>query len=90
MRSLWSRCECGHVVFAFGSEEKGQLGNGQAGERIVSAGKSAFDFEEEPSEFYFLILYIRHFNILVTSSRQGTCRAKDRPDCLRLPARDCA
>ncbi|PIL24867.1 transcription factor [Ganoderma sinense ZZ0214-1] len=35
-------------VFAFGSEEKGQLGNGQAGERIVSAGKSAFDFEEEP------------------------------------------
>ncbi|KAI0718012.1 RCC1/BLIP-II [Cerioporus squamosus] len=35
-------------VFAFGSEEKGQLGNGQAGERIVSAGKSAFDFETEP------------------------------------------
>ncbi|TBU47473.1 RCC1/BLIP-II [Dichomitus squalens] len=35
-------------VFAFGSEEKGQLGNGRAGERIVSAGKSAFDFEEEP------------------------------------------
>ncbi|CDO70139.1 hypothetical protein BN946_scf184783.g23 [Trametes cinnabarina] len=35
-------------VFAFGSEEKGQLGNGQAGERIVSAGKSAFDYETEP------------------------------------------
>lgn len=38
------------VVFAFGSEEKGQLANGQAGERIVSAGKSAFDYETEPSE----------------------------------------
>ncbi|KAI0640772.1 RCC1/BLIP-II [Trametes meyenii] len=35
-------------VFAFGSEEKGQLGNGQAGERIVSAGKSTFDFETDP------------------------------------------
>ncbi|EIW58162.1 RCC1/BLIP-II [Trametes versicolor FP-101664 SS1] len=35
-------------VFAFGSEEKGQLANGQAGERIVSAGKSAFDYETEP------------------------------------------
>ncbi|KAI0793742.1 RCC1/BLIP-II [Fomes fomentarius] len=35
-------------VFAFGSEEKGQLGNGSAGERIVSAGKSAFDYETEP------------------------------------------
>ena len=44
------------VVFAFGSEEKGQLGNGQAGERIVSAGKSAFDYETEPSESCFLML----------------------------------
>ncbi|KAI0730901.1 RCC1/BLIP-II [Earliella scabrosa] len=36
-------------VFAFGSEEKGQLGSGSAGERIVSAGKSAFDYETEPT-----------------------------------------
>ena len=43
-------------MFAFGSEEKGQLGNGQAGERIVSAGKSAFDYETEPSESCFLRL----------------------------------
>ena len=40
----------GCAVFAFGSEEKGQLGNGQAGERIVSAGKSAFDYETEPGK----------------------------------------
>ena len=40
-------------VFAFGSEEHGQLGNGQAGERIVSAGKSAFDYETEPSECFY-------------------------------------
>ena len=26
----------------------------------MSAGKSAFDFEEEPSKFLFLILYLRH------------------------------
>lgn len=37
------------LVFTFGSEEKGQLANGSAGERIVSAGKSAFDYETEPS-----------------------------------------
>ena len=40
------------AVFAFGSEEKGQLGSGSAGERIVSAGKSAFDYETEPSQYY--------------------------------------
>lgn len=48
-------------MFAFGSEEKGQLGNGSAGERIVSAGKSAFDYETEPSECSHLILRCRNF-----------------------------
>lgn len=35
-------------VYAFGSGEKGQLGNGRTGEHIVSAGKVAFDVESEP------------------------------------------
>ncbi|TFY68028.1 hypothetical protein EVJ58_g1267 [Rhodofomes roseus] len=35
-------------VFAFGSGEHGQLGNGRTGEHIVSAGKTAFDVESEP------------------------------------------
>ncbi|PCH44602.1 RCC1/BLIP-II [Wolfiporia cocos MD-104 SS10] len=35
-------------VFAFGSGEHGQLGNGKTGEHIVSAGKTAFDVEWEP------------------------------------------
>ncbi|KAH9941975.1 RCC1/BLIP-II [Amylocystis lapponica] len=35
-------------VFAFGSAEKGQLGNGKTGEHIVTAGKTAFDIESEP------------------------------------------
>lgn len=41
---------CRVVVFAFGSGEHGQLGNGRTGEHIVSAGKTAFDVESEPSE----------------------------------------
>lgn len=84
------------AVFAFGSEEKGQLGNGQAGERIVSAGKSAFDFEEEPSTYSPRLDLIAHFPVrLVTilcsrfpSSRQGACRTEDRRDCLRSSTRD--
>ncbi|KZT69242.1 RCC1/BLIP-II protein [Daedalea quercina L-15889] len=35
-------------VFALGSGEHGQLGNGRTGEHIVSAGKTAFDVESEP------------------------------------------
>ncbi|KAJ9125455.1 hypothetical protein QFC22_000416 [Naganishia vaughanmartiniae] len=35
-------------VYASGSAEKGQLGNGKTGERIVSAGKTSFDFEDRP------------------------------------------
>lgn len=38
------------VVFAFGSAEKGQLGNGKTGEHIVTGGKVVFDAEWEPSE----------------------------------------
>ncbi|KAH7910251.1 regulator of chromosome condensation 1/beta-lactamase-inhibitor protein II [Hygrophoropsis aurantiaca] len=35
-------------VFAFGSGEKGQLGNGRTGEHIVTGNKTAFDIEYEP------------------------------------------
>ncbi|KAJ7594389.1 regulator of chromosome condensation 1/beta-lactamase-inhibitor protein II [Mycena floridula] len=35
-------------VFAFGSAEKGQLGNNQTGERIATGNKTAFDIESEP------------------------------------------
>ncbi|XP_006461672.1 hypothetical protein AGABI2DRAFT_193077, partial [Agaricus bisporus var. bisporus H97] len=35
-------------VFAFGSAEKGQLGNGTTGERITTGNKTAFDVEEKP------------------------------------------
>ncbi|CAL1714552.1 unnamed protein product [Somion occarium] len=35
-------------VFAFGSAEKGQLGNGKTGEHIVTGGKVVFDAEWEP------------------------------------------
>jgi hypothetical protein len=36
------------LVYAFGSGEKGQLGNGRTGEHIVSAGKTGFDIKDEP------------------------------------------
>ncbi|KAH6915623.1 regulator of chromosome condensation 1/beta-lactamase-inhibitor protein II [Coprinopsis sp. MPI-PUGE-AT-0042] len=35
-------------VFAFGSAEHGQLGNGTTGERIITGNKTAFDIEERP------------------------------------------
>lgn len=35
-------------VFAFGSAEKGQLGNGKTGEHIVTGGKLVYDAESEP------------------------------------------
>ncbi|KAJ3530412.1 hypothetical protein NM688_g7713 [Phlebia brevispora] len=35
-------------VYAFGSAEKGQLGNGKTGEHIVTSGKVIFDAETEP------------------------------------------
>lgn len=38
-------------MFSFGSAEHGQLGNGKTGEHIVTAGKTAFDIEWEPSMF---------------------------------------
>jgi len=37
-------------VFSFGSAEKGQLGNGFTGERIMTGNKTVFDVEYEPSE----------------------------------------
>lgn len=35
-------------VYAFGSAEKGQLGNGTTGEHIVTGGKLVYDAESEP------------------------------------------
>lgn len=45
-----------YVVFAFGSAEKGQLGNGTTGERIMTGNKTVFDVYSDPSghPFYFL------------------------------------
>lgn len=45
------------AVYAFGSGEHGQLGNGRTGEHIVSAGKTAFDVEYEPSKLQRLLIW---------------------------------
>jgi hypothetical protein len=47
--SLGRVSQLGHEVFAFGSGEKGQLGNGRTGEHIVTGNKTAFDIETQPS-----------------------------------------
>lgn len=39
------------IVYACGSSEHGQLGNGKTGERIVTGGKLAWDLQEVPSEW---------------------------------------
>lgn len=38
------------VVFAFGSGEHGQLGNGRTGEHIITGNKTAYDVHNDPSE----------------------------------------
>jgi hypothetical protein len=37
------------LVYTFGSGEKGQLGNGKTGERIITGNKLAFDIVTQPS-----------------------------------------
>lgn len=38
------------IVFAFGSGEHGQLGNGRTGEHIITGNKTAYDIYNDPSE----------------------------------------
>jgi hypothetical protein len=38
-------------VFSFGSAEKGQLGNGTMGERIITGNKTGYDIEVQPGSF---------------------------------------
>ena len=38
------------IVYACGSGEKGQLGNGRTGEHIATGNRTGFDVESEPSE----------------------------------------
>lgn len=38
------------LVYAFGSGDKGQLGNGRTGEYIITANKVGFDMVHEPGE----------------------------------------
>ncbi|EEB96878.1 hypothetical protein MPER_03907, partial [Moniliophthora perniciosa FA553] len=53
-------------VFALGSAEKGQLGNGATGERITTGNKTAFDIADEP-----------HKNIVQIASGQQHSLALD-------------
>ena len=41
-------------VFAFGSGEHGQLGNGRTGEHIITGNKTAYDVHNDPSESHTL------------------------------------
>ena len=43
------------IVYAFGSAEKGQLGNGKTGAHIVQAGKVVFDAESEPCKYFNVV-----------------------------------
>lgn len=49
-------------VFALGSGEHGQLGNGRTGEHIVTSSKSTFDAYSEPCEYHGMSYrpYISH------------------------------
>jgi len=42
-------------VYTFGSGEKGQLGNGKTGERIITGNKLAFDIVSQPSMSFYIL-----------------------------------
>ncbi|KAJ7746825.1 regulator of chromosome condensation 1/beta-lactamase-inhibitor protein II [Mycena maculata] len=60
-------------VYTFGSGEKGQLGNGKTGERIVTGNKVAFDIVSQPSQ----VEGIDNKKIVQISAGQQHCIALD-------------
>ena len=73
-------------MYAFGSAEKGQLGNGKTGEHIVSSGKVEFDAEWEPRESSRSHRLPPPF-MFFASTRQEIGRQEDSADRLRPAAR---
>jgi hypothetical protein len=45
-------------VFSFGSAEKGQLGNGITGERIITGNKTGYDIEVQPGSFFLFSSFL--------------------------------
>lgn len=68
-------------VFAFGSAEKGQLGNGSTGERITTGNKTAFDIETQPSQ-RTPILFDSLTNYFISSLYQRNGWEEDCENCL--------
>ncbi|KAJ7173734.1 regulator of chromosome condensation 1/beta-lactamase-inhibitor protein II [Mycena filopes] len=60
-------------VFTFGSGEKGQLGNGKTGERIITGNKIAFDIVSQPAQ----VEGIDNRKIVQISAGQQHCIALD-------------
>ena len=77
------------IVYAMGSSEKGQLGNGKTGEHFVSANKLAFATYSEPSEH--ICSAPARCNADTQPQSPGPCAGgqEDRADRLRPAALDC-
>ncbi|KAJ7132156.1 RCC1/BLIP-II [Mycena epipterygia] len=60
-------------VYTFGSGEKGQLGNGKTGERIITGNKLAFDIVSQPTQ----VEGIDNRKIVQISAGQQHCIALD-------------
>ncbi|KAJ7918807.1 regulator of chromosome condensation 1/beta-lactamase-inhibitor protein II [Mycena leptocephala] len=60
-------------VYTFGSGEKGQLGNGKTGERIITGNKLAFDIVSQPTQ----VDGIDNRKIIQISAGQQHCIALD-------------
>ena len=73
------------TVYACGSGEKGQLGNGRTGEHIATGNRTGFDVESEPSESVQICLRLDAHDDC-TSFRQGFGRKEDRTNRLRAAA----
>jgi hypothetical protein len=73
--------QLGYEVFAFGSGEKGQLGNGRTGEHIVTGNKTAFDIEPQPS--YVCLCLSQPLSLTFARSfRERVGKQKNNSDCM--------
>jgi hypothetical protein len=59
-------------VYTFGSGEKGQLGNGKTGERIITGNKLAFDIVSQPSMSFFVLPPFFQLSFIQLRSTEST------------------
>jgi alpha-tubulin suppressor-like RCC1 family protein len=59
------------TVYAFGSGEHGQLGNGRTGEHITAGNKTGYDVHSDPGRSATTLMYVSLINSAFTVPVKG-------------------